>query len=259
MLLLSKEDARSQGLKWYFTGQPCLRGHVAPRQVSNGRCRTCHQTSKALPENKRRDKQTRQSNRTAERREQERRKALERRRANPEKYRERDRRRDPVKRAESKKRSYLKNKEKHRAREAVRRERDREKIAQYQQEYRQKNLEKSRSKTREWNRRNIKRKIAHNIARRKRTRQATPPWVRKFDLAAVIELCPEGMHVDHEIPLKNRAVCGLHVPWNLVFTDPQINRIKHNYFDPAEWHWCDVIRGFVRVVGPNAPDKVEDL
>jgi hypothetical protein len=39
--LLSKTDAREQGLTRYFTGQPCKRGHVAERMVSTRACLHC--------------------------------------------------------------------------------------------------------------------------------------------------------------------------------------------------------------------------
>lgn len=39
--IISRRDARSQGLKRYFTGEPCKRGHIAERQVSNLTCLEC--------------------------------------------------------------------------------------------------------------------------------------------------------------------------------------------------------------------------
>ena len=41
MGLISREDARAQGLKQYFTGEPCKHGHIAPRFVSTGGCKEC--------------------------------------------------------------------------------------------------------------------------------------------------------------------------------------------------------------------------
>jgi hypothetical protein len=38
---LLREAARSRGEKRYFTGQPCIAGHVAQRAVSNGTCVEC--------------------------------------------------------------------------------------------------------------------------------------------------------------------------------------------------------------------------
>lgn len=39
--IIPKPEARSRGLKWFFTGVPCDRGHIAERMVSNGSCRAC--------------------------------------------------------------------------------------------------------------------------------------------------------------------------------------------------------------------------
>lgn len=39
--VITREEARAQGLKHYFTGQPCPRGHIAVRFVSVGNCKEC--------------------------------------------------------------------------------------------------------------------------------------------------------------------------------------------------------------------------
>jgi hypothetical protein len=39
--IISRSEAKARGLKTYFTGKPCKRGHVAPRQTTNGSCREC--------------------------------------------------------------------------------------------------------------------------------------------------------------------------------------------------------------------------
>lgn len=39
--VISRDEARRRGLKRYFTGEPCKRGHVAERQVANGACLRC--------------------------------------------------------------------------------------------------------------------------------------------------------------------------------------------------------------------------
>lgn len=39
--IISREDAQAKGLKRYFTGHPCRRGHVAERQTINTQCMEC--------------------------------------------------------------------------------------------------------------------------------------------------------------------------------------------------------------------------
>lgn len=39
--IISRKEAKAQGLKRYFTGKPCKRGHVCERDVKNGQCQEC--------------------------------------------------------------------------------------------------------------------------------------------------------------------------------------------------------------------------
>ena len=41
MRLISRKDAKVAGVKLFFTGEPCIRGHIAERFVSNGSCYDC--------------------------------------------------------------------------------------------------------------------------------------------------------------------------------------------------------------------------
>jgi hypothetical protein len=51
MDIITRKQAQEQGLTRYFTGKPCLRGHVAERQTTNGKCQACQaEDRKALPE-----------------------------------------------------------------------------------------------------------------------------------------------------------------------------------------------------------------
>lgn len=53
--IVSRADAKAQGLKWYFTGVPCKHGHIAERQVVNGRCRECGKAGSIANNAKHRD------------------------------------------------------------------------------------------------------------------------------------------------------------------------------------------------------------
>src|SRR5690554_4653718 len=46
MDIISKKEAKERGLKRYFTGVPCNRGHISERRVSNGICVKCAQILK---------------------------------------------------------------------------------------------------------------------------------------------------------------------------------------------------------------------
>lgn len=54
MKIISREDAVSKGLKEFFTGVPCKRGHVCSRKVCQSRCVECikQDRSKYYQENK---------------------------------------------------------------------------------------------------------------------------------------------------------------------------------------------------------------
>jgi hypothetical protein len=67
--------------------------------------------------------------------------------------------------------------------------------------------------------------------RRARKKQAQPNWVSIEQIKEFYMKCPEGMTVDHIIPLDNKFVCGLHVLCNLQYLSPLENSVKKNKFD----------------------------
>ena len=42
MELISREEAKSKGLKRFYTGKECIHGHLSERHVSSGTCYLCH-------------------------------------------------------------------------------------------------------------------------------------------------------------------------------------------------------------------------
>ncbi len=67
--------------------------------------------------------------------------------------------------------------------------------------------------------------------------QATPPWINQEHIAQMKETylaADETMETDHEVPLNNPLVCGLHVPWNLKNLTIAENQHKSNN------HWPDM-------------------
>lgn len=48
MKLVARQEAIQQGLNRYFTGKPCLRGHISERAVSHRGCLRCHADNEEL-------------------------------------------------------------------------------------------------------------------------------------------------------------------------------------------------------------------
>lgn len=48
MNLISRKDAREQGLKRYYTGKPCKHGHIVERHVCDGKCLECGRSSSSI-------------------------------------------------------------------------------------------------------------------------------------------------------------------------------------------------------------------
>lgn len=60
--------------------------------------------------------------------------------------------------------------------------------------------------------------------------QATPSWADKQKIKQIYLNRPEGMQVDHIIPIQGINVCGLHVHNNLQYLTPAENISKSNKF-----------------------------
>jgi hypothetical protein len=98
--------------------------------------------------------------------------------------------------------------------------------------YREANRDKYREYNREGKKRNAAKVNASNNKRRCDKLKATPSWLSKeheLQILEIYKLAKErGWHVDHIVPLRNKIVCGLHVPWNLQPLDPIMNIRKSN-------------------------------
>lgn len=127
-------------------------------------------------------------------------------------------------------------------------------------------LDCSRQKIRDWQKANPEKKLANRRQWRRRYTEKVKASLRrqyernpgKYKLSAkdyalrvrraAVELgaedrgemlriyqeVPDGMEVDHIVPLHGETVCGLHVPWNLQHLPMQDNRKKSNSFDPDD-------------------------
>jgi 5-methylcytosine-specific restriction endonuclease McrA len=179
----TRKEAKETGNKYYFTGLPCTRGHIALRKTK-GACVECMKEDWALDNEKRKEKPKSEAAKAAG------------------------------------KRYYEKNKEAVIARAAARSPEERR---------------KARNKHKENNPELYK---ALTSVRKRRHRNATPPWITKeqklqirqmyIQAQKLTKMTGERYVVDHIIPLINDAVCGLHVPWNLRVMTQEENLKKSN-------------------------------
>ena len=89
-----------------------------------------------------------------------------------------------------------------------------------------------------WKQNNLLQIRADTKARRRKHRQATPPWLSRKQKSEIRQLYQiaitmtkttgEQYVVDHIIPLRSDIVCGLHVPWNLRVVTQEENLKKSN-------------------------------
>lgn len=205
--IINRQEALSAGLKRYFTGAPCIHGHVAERLVSNMSCMECSQhrfkryyetNADALRD---KTKDYRSTDEFKKRR-------REARRQQGDEYR-------ALRRAE-----YAANADRERARVAA---------------YRAVNPDAVKQASRKWQRNNQHIKTAAQRLRGARELNATPTWA---DQATIKEVYREAARlsketgisheVDHIYPLQGKTVCGLHVANNLRPIPALLNRRKNN-------------------------------
>lgn len=199
--------AKEAGERFYFTGEPCEKGHISQRYTSDAKCKQCVSE---------RNKAKRDS--------------------------------DPE----------FRDRAKQRHREW--REQNPELALANSREWYEENKERHLTNTKAWvkenpdARRAIQRRYDHSVAhlpevrkhkalktqmRKKRVTTAQPDWADKGALWQIYADRPEGMTVDHIVPLLGtdpvtgeRNVCGLHVPWNLQYlTQPENSAKQHWWTD----------------------------
>ena len=99
-------------------------------------------------------------------------------------------------------------------------------------------IEKLREYRNTWKENNIVQVRADTKARRRKHREATPPWLTRKQKTEIRQLYQiaitmtkttgEQYVVDHIVPLRSPDVCGLHVPWNLRVITQEENLKKSN-------------------------------
>jgi hypothetical protein len=220
MEIISKQEARDRGLKRYFTGKPCSRGHVAERLLK-GHCVECTREDNHRPaavEARKRYAQT-DKGREVQRAAMKRHNATEGRKSwnrqwaasNP----------DKVKAAQAK---YSETHKEVRTKRTI--------------DWRARNADHYRRYMRQWQLDNPEKCVAAAKKRYATARQSAvyldqeKPFIElMFDMGREL-----GLHVDHIIPQTHEQVTGLHCLLNLRLLGPAKNMSKGNKFDPDRAH-----------------------
>ena len=92
-------------------------------------------------------------------------------------------------------------------------------------EWQRKNRAKCRASSLSWSKKNKSKICINTISYKTRKTKAQPSWLSAIEIAQISEMYDIALakttqtgiiyHVDHIFPLRGKACCGLHVPWNL--------------------------------------------
>ena len=233
--IISRKEAIALGLKKYFTGKPCINGHIAERTV-NASCIECLRKNRKTYRENNRDKVLESCKKY---REENRDKVLE----GKKKYRENNR--DKV--LESCKKYREENRDKVLERHKKYREENRDKVLEDKKKYREENRDKikeyreeNRDKIKEYRQKNRHIFNALSSKRRATKLQATPLWSDAEKLKTVYveakrleKKTKVTIHTDHIVPLQGKNVCGLHVHYNLRNVAASDNLSKSNVLDES--------------------------
>ncbi len=84
--------------------------------------------------------------------------------------------------------------------------------------------------TQRWRKNNLAYDAYRARTYRARKLQAIPSWANLDKIKEIYLNRPDGMHVDHIVPLKGKYVCGLHVEYNLQYLPAKENLAKRNLY-----------------------------
>lgn len=127
---------------------------------------------------------------------------------------------------------YRRGRKEIRAEEARKyRETSGDKVREYRRLYYQENNERLREYRKNYIKENPWFNRAASSRKRALIRERMPAWADIEELKMFYKNCPEGMVVDHVVPLKGKNISGLHIASNLQYLAPGDNTKKSNKYD----------------------------
>lgn len=203
MKIITRKEAKSQGLIRYFTGKPCGKGHICERRVSGAHCIKCRKDY---------EKEYRKIHKN-----------------------------ETVTYHKTYYKIHKKELGKqHKEYISKYRTDNKDKLIEYGIEYREKNQEKVKQSRADWAKNNPEKRATTEAKRRAAKLHATPIWYEsEKEFIEFVYKCRQELSnstgvqhdVDHIIPLQGKNVCGLHCIANLQIITQTENCKKSNKFE----------------------------
>lgn len=175
---MTRAEAKTAGVKRYYTGEACPEGHFADRFTSNGGCVVCSSNARKQFHKENKDEQN-----------------VKR----------------MVRYGLNKDRENLNSKDRYWA-----------------------NPTSGRNRIKNWRLKNPEKAAENTLVRVRHLGDRVPAWADREKIKAVYKEAKErrsageDVHVDHEIPLHGKNVCGLHIHSNLRIIPGSVNLAKSN-------------------------------